>query len=98
MDSVGWLVSQDSFYQYGFHRIRHYGLIANAGRKDNLARARKLLNVPEPELVVSDEHSDDEGNDTVFFCRSCGSPMVIIEELLRKPLPRAPPVKPGEIG
>jgi hypothetical protein len=30
----------------GFHRIRHYGLIANAGRRDNLAKARELLNVP----------------------------------------------------
>ena len=27
----------------GFHRIRHYGLIANAERKDNLAKARELL-------------------------------------------------------
>ena len=29
----------------GFHRIRHYGLIANTTRKDNLARARELLMV-----------------------------------------------------
>jgi hypothetical protein len=27
----------------GLHRIRHYGLIANTTRKDNLARARELL-------------------------------------------------------
>ncbi len=27
----------------GFHRIRHYGLLASGGRKDNLARARQLL-------------------------------------------------------
>ena len=27
----------------GFHRIRHYGLVANAGRRDNLAKARELL-------------------------------------------------------
>lgn len=27
----------------GFHRIRHYGLLASAGRKANLARARELL-------------------------------------------------------
>ena len=26
-----------------FHRIRHYGLLANTTRKDNLARARELL-------------------------------------------------------
>jgi hypothetical protein len=27
----------------GFHRIRHYGLLASAGRKANVARARQLL-------------------------------------------------------
>ena len=27
----------------GFHRIRHYGLLASGGRRDNLARARELL-------------------------------------------------------
>ncbi len=81
----------------GFHRIRHYGLIANAGRKDNLARARELLDVPETELVVPDESCDDEdsGQDSVFFCRGCGSPMDVIEVLLRNPLPRAPPFIPG---
>ena len=29
----------------GFHRIRHYGLLANAGRREHLARARELLHV-----------------------------------------------------
>src|SRR5262249_9003555 len=29
----------------GFHRIRHYGLFANARRADNIAQARRLLNV-----------------------------------------------------
>jgi len=29
----------------GFHRIRHYGLFANAGRADNIAQARQLLDV-----------------------------------------------------
>ncbi len=30
----------------GFHRIRHYGLLANANRAANLARARQLLAMP----------------------------------------------------
>src|SRR5437762_5859449 len=29
----------------GLHRIRHYGLLANAGRREHLARARQLLHV-----------------------------------------------------
>jgi hypothetical protein len=35
--------------QEGFHRIRHYGLFANGGRAENIARARQLLNVPAPQ-------------------------------------------------
>src|SRR5206468_11193999 len=30
----------------GFHRIRHYGLFANGGRAENLARARQPLHRP----------------------------------------------------
>ena len=29
----------------GFHRIRHYGLLAGSARKASLALARELLNV-----------------------------------------------------
>src|SRR6516164_3311269 len=32
----------------GFHRIRHYGLFANANRARNIALARRLLAVPDP--------------------------------------------------
>jgi hypothetical protein len=32
----------------GFHRIRHYGLLASSARKDSLARARELLAVAPP--------------------------------------------------
>jgi hypothetical protein len=35
----------------GFHRIRHYGLLASAGRKANVARARELLDAPAPPAV-----------------------------------------------
>ena len=30
----------------GFHRIRHYGLLASGTRADNIAQARRLLDVP----------------------------------------------------
>jgi hypothetical protein len=42
----------------GFHRIRHYGLIANGGRSENLAKARELLHVlpvPAKDEAVSAE-------------------------------------------
>ena len=33
----------------GFHRIRHYGLLASAGCKANIARARELIAAPMPD-------------------------------------------------
>jgi hypothetical protein len=35
----------------GFHRIRHYGLFANAKRAGNIALARRFLGVPDPAPV-----------------------------------------------
>lgn len=32
----------------GFHRIRHYGLLASAGRKANIAKTRTLLGAEAP--------------------------------------------------
>ena len=39
----------------GFHRIRHYGLFANANRASNIALARRLLGVPDPAPSSRDE-------------------------------------------
>ena len=74
----------------GFHRIRYYGLLANAGRRDHLARARKLLQVvPEPK----DTHADapEKVIPPTFVCPNCGAAMIIVEILARKPHIRAPP-------
>ena len=78
----------------GFHRIRHYGLIANAKRKDNLKRARELLKVPEQS--TQDKVTDKEGGEvdepeSTYICPDCGAPMIIIETFLRCQHPRAPP-------
>src|SRR3546814_6407689 len=43
----------------GFHRIRNYGLLASARRKDHLDRARRLPNVaPAPADEPPDETED----------------------------------------
>src|SRR5499433_1355650 len=34
----------------GFHRIRHYGLLASAGCKANIARAKELMAAPMPQV------------------------------------------------
>ena len=42
----------------GFHRIRHYGLLVNGSRTDNVAKARALLHVPSTEMIPDDPKSD----------------------------------------
>jgi hypothetical protein len=71
----------------GFHRIRHYGLLASATRKANIARAREMLAVaapPEPVEAV-------EPPDRRPPCPCCGGRMRIIETFERWMQPRAPP-------
>jgi hypothetical protein len=75
----------------GFHRIRHYGLLANATRRNNLARARELLHVvPEP---AAPQPSDEPTAivQPIFVCRDCGAAMLIIETFARGQPIRAPP-------
>ena len=76
----------------GFHRIRHYGLIANAGRRENLARARELLHVPpDPDDAVSTSDAMPESGQPTYVCPDCGAPMVIVETLAHGQMIRAPP-------
>ena len=76
----------------GFHRIRHYGLLANGNRADNVAKARELLAVrmpiaePEPEAAASDQPSLQ-----ARACPCCGSRMLIIEIFERGSQPRHRP-------
>ena len=61
-----------------FHRIRHYGLFANGGRAENLARARQLLDVAAP-FDEPDSQSDDLQETPGQPCPSCGGTMIVIE-------------------
>ena len=71
----------------GFHRIRHYGLLASSARKDSLAQARDLLEVaPAP-----DDPPILEPVDPRPPCPCCGGPMIIIESFAFGWRPRAPP-------
>src|SRR5690606_40620615 len=77
----------------GFHRIRHYGLLANARRKCNLATARTLLHQPAPAVARSGEAPIGTGHSQpTFRCRHCGAPMLIHETRARVPHNRGPPV------
>ena len=77
----------------GFHRIRHYGLIANAGRRNNLARARELLHVV-PEAAQPQQLDVTTGIvQPTFVCPHCGAAMTIIETFARRQPIRAPPLQ-----
>ena len=79
----------------GFHRIRHYGLLANAGRRENLAKVRELLRVvPNSETPAKPEAQPRQAQPT-FVCRCCGAAMVVVEILARSPSIRAPPPRSG---
>ena len=71
----------------GFHRIRHYGLLASGTRKDDLERARQLLGVAPPAA----DAAPVELTDARSPCPCCGGHMVIIEILERRYQARAPP-------
>jgi hypothetical protein len=75
----------------GFHRIRHYGLFANGGRTENLARARELLAMPAPE--AEDNHSADDTESPALAqpCPHCGGAMIVVETFEPGHPPRAPP-------
>ena len=77
----------------GFHRIRHYGLLAGSARKDSIALARRLLQVTPPP-------DDDETGELPEYhppCPHCGGNMIVIETFTRRQQPRAPPSSPSPI-
>jgi len=79
---------------HGFHRIRHYGLLASAACKANIARVRDLLSVaPPPEAIAPKEPPDP-----LPHCPCCGGRMRIIERFERWMQPRAPPRHPTATG
>ena len=74
----------------GFHRIRHYGLLATANRAASIARARELLGV-EPRAVEPGEEkvaAPDEPRVLPCPCPRCGGRMIVIEMFARGCEPR----------
>ena len=80
----------------GFHRIRHFGLIANNGRKEKLGLARQLLNVVTVTVQASAaDAANDESARLNFVCRHCGGSMIVVETFIRGQSIRAPPCNGG---
>ena len=69
----------------GFHRIRHYGFLANRRRADKLALCRQLLDVAVAASLDDGEAQQPHcGPD---LCPSCGGPM--------EPIGLLPPSRPA---
>ena len=81
----------------GFHRIRHYGLLASASCKTNIARARELMAAPMPGLDPPAAHdtADPHTTDHRPPCPCCGGRMIIVEVFARGGTPRGPPSGAG---
>ena len=80
----------------GFHRIRHYGLLANGQRAANVAKACAMLAVPAP--AVEPRPTAAEGDTQPVHsrpCPCCGGQMIVIEvfsawcEPKHRPTPKA---------
>jgi len=74
----------------GFHRIRHYGLLAKAACADNIARARELLAISTPQAKPTDATDDNDPHP----CPHCGGRMIVIETFARGSMPRHRPQGP----
>ena len=83
----------------GFHRIRHYGLLANTNRAESIARARELLAVPPPVIEPEVAKAADEPRVLPCPCPRCGGRMLVIEVFARggeprwRPAPTSPAIR-----
>jgi hypothetical protein len=69
----------------GFHRIRHYGFLANGHRADKLALCRRLLDLPE---APAEQVQHTVPLHRPERCPCCGGVMVMIGILTRPAPPR----------
>jgi hypothetical protein len=78
----------------GFHRIRHFGFLANGHRTAKLALCRTLLAVPpsepSPRLSLRERYQQLTG-EALDACPACGGHMLELGPLPRHPArPHAP--------
>ena len=85
----------------GFHRIRHYGLLASGTRAANIAHARELLAAPSTpkEHETPETAAADQPHVLPRPCPGCGARMIVIEtfepgcEPKHRPTPAPTPIK-----
>src|SRR4029077_7953945 len=78
----------------GFHRIRHYGLLASGTKAQTMARARELIAAVKPAQTAHKQQAPDSAAATDQLshpCPCCGGRMIIIETFERGSTPRYRP-------
>jgi hypothetical protein len=79
----------------GFHRIRHYGLLASGNRAAKIAHARQLLAVPPPATEPETPKAAlDQPRVLPRPCPCCGGRMIVIETFGRGCEPKHRPTSP----
>jgi Putative transposase/Transposase zinc-binding domain len=84
----------------GFHRIRHYGLLASGTKTKTIARARELIAAAIPAQTAQKQQVSDSAAATdqpTHPCPCCGGRMSIIETFKRGSTPRYRPPPPTAI-
>lgn len=78
----------------GFHRIRHYGLLASSRRADTIARIRQSIAAPIP-MAAPQGHeadgrsgTDEPREDHRPPCPCCGGRMILVERFATGAAPR----------
>jgi hypothetical protein len=85
----------------GFHRIRHYGLLASGTKTGTIARARELIAAVTPAQTAHKQQAPDSAAPTdkpIPRCPCCGGRMNIIETFERGSTPQYRPPPPTAIG
>ena len=78
----------------GFHRIRHYGLLASSRRAGTIARIRQIIAAPTPDAMTADREAEisAERSDPVDErrppCPCCGGRMILVERFAPGTAPR----------
>ena len=80
----------------GFHRIRHYGLLASGTKADTIAQARALIALATPAPTAQKPQAPDSTatDKPAQACSCCGGRMLIIETFARGTTPRYRPNTP----
>ena len=87
----------------GFHRIRHYGLLASGTKAVTIPRARELIAAAMPPPLSAQQKLEPGAGKTdgatpeppAHPCPSCGGSMVIIETFEAGCTPRNHPTAPA---